>query len=142
MDILIDSIFVSLLVISSSLLLMPLQDNDFRETYTWVYNNMVLESFLNSEINNTKVSVLVSELLCNENQEVYELVSPLVGIKQGMNYILYSSLNSNELWLYNKQKTVCLERLILNKFNMTTLCGQAEILFGIWHDDEPGPEAC
>ncbi len=142
MEAIFDLLLGSFVILLYSFSIVPI-DYRFEDNYMWVYNNYLFDKFLESEINGTKAYVLLSSYLCGKGDFSQEMNNTLKNlVKNSTNFILYSSFNGKELWLYNTQKTVCLERLILNRFNITLVCGNAEILFGIWDKNEKAPEVC
>ena len=126
---------VLLLVLGSSVLItslylkVPSADTAFHER---LYSErMVLNSV------NRSAPILV-KYLCEPTQSLHNILTQELNDslaqmnRPGYSYILVA----NDIRAYNEVEEVCLERINVVRMSLTTLCGEKEIVLGMWQQGE------
>jgi len=132
LELTVELLFFALTLLLLSSLLIPLEE-DFN--YDKPYSDEVLLRFM-EEHGHGLASYLCGGYWDEEQgkESLEEMNRP------GYNYILYANLNGKEVRLFNEQGSVCLERVMVSRFHLRTVCGETDVLLGFWRGE--APEVC
>ena len=119
----------SAVLLTGAFLQLPRPDDSFHErTYS---QRMVLNSL-------NRTALLLAKYSCEPSAELHdavvsELNSSLAAANmQDHSYILAA----NDIRVYSDVADVCLERIGVVRTNLTTPCGEIEVVFGMWRSGE------
>jgi hypothetical protein len=123
-DMLLLALGASVLMVSLYLSVPPV-DTSFHER---IYSEWMVLNALN------RSAPLLAKYLCSPDQNLHDiLVQKLTSSLDSMNRDGYSYiLAANDIRVYSDVADVCLGRVGVVRINLTTLCGDAEVIFGMW----------